>query len=35
MTYGAMPEHLKLRLGSRGKAARQLAPELKKAFGLD
>ena len=35
MTYSAMPEHLKLRLGSRGKAARQLAPELKKAFGLD
>jgi non-canonical purine NTP pyrophosphatase (RdgB/HAM1 family) len=34
MTYGAMPQHLKLKLGSRGKAARQIAPGLKAALGL-
>ena len=34
MTYGAMPQHLKLKLGSRGKAARQMAPGLKAALGL-
>ena len=34
MTYGSMPQHLKLKLGSRGKAARQMAPGLKAALGL-
>ena len=34
LTYGAMPQHLKLKLGSRGKAARQMAPGLKAALGL-
>jgi len=34
MTYGAMPQHLKLKLGSRGKAARQMAPGLTAALGL-
>lgn len=33
-TYGAMGEHLRRRLGSRGKAARQIAPGLKRALGL-
>ena len=34
LTYGSMPQHLKLKLGSRGKAARQMAPGLKAALGL-
>jgi len=34
MTYAAMPGHLKDKLGSRGKAARALAPELKRLLGL-
>ena len=33
-TYAEMPEHLKIKLGSRGKAARQLAPELLDALGM-
>ena len=34
MTYGAMPDHLRHKLGSRGKAAKQLAPGLKSHLGL-
>lgn len=34
MTYGQMPAHLKDKLGSRGKAARSIAPELKRFLGL-
>jgi len=34
MTYGAMPDHLKYKLGSRGKAAKQMAPGLKRYLGL-
>jgi len=34
MTYGAMPDHLKHKLGSRGKAAKQMAPGLKRYLGL-
>jgi len=30
MTYAQMPAHLRFKLGSRGKAARALAPELKR-----
>jgi non-canonical purine NTP pyrophosphatase (RdgB/HAM1 family) len=33
-TYAAMGEHQKMRLGSRGKAARRIAPGLKRALGL-
>lgn len=33
-TYSEMGEHLKSRLGSRGKAARQLAPGLRQLLGL-
>jgi non-canonical purine NTP pyrophosphatase (RdgB/HAM1 family) len=33
-TYAEMGEHLRSRLGSRGKAARQLAPELRRLLGL-
>jgi non-canonical purine NTP pyrophosphatase (RdgB/HAM1 family) len=33
-TYAQMSEHQRLRLGSRGKAARQLAPALKALLGL-
>ena len=35
MTYARMPQHLKDKLGSRGKAARALAPGLKQLLGLD
>ena len=34
MTYAQMGPHLKDKLGSRGKAARALAPELKRLLGL-
>ena len=34
MTYAQMGQHLKDKLGSRGKAARALAPELKQLLGL-
>ena len=34
MTYGQMPAHLKDKLGSRGKAARSIAPGLKQLLGL-
>jgi len=34
MTYGQMPAHLKDKLGSRGKAARSIAPQLKRLLGL-
>jgi len=34
MTYGQMPAHLKDKLGSRGKAARLIAPGLKRLLGL-
>ena len=34
MTYGQMPAHLKDQLGSRGKAARSIAPGLKQLLGL-
>jgi non-canonical purine NTP pyrophosphatase (RdgB/HAM1 family) len=34
-TYSAMGEHLKSKLGSRGKAARQLAPGLRRLLGLE
>ena len=34
MTYAQMGQHLKDKLGSRGKAARALAPELKHLLGL-
>ena len=34
MTYAQMSQHLKDKLGSRGKAARQLAPDLKRLLGL-
>jgi XTP/dITP diphosphohydrolase len=34
MTYAAMPRHLKDKLGSRGKAARALAPGLRELLGL-
>jgi hypothetical protein len=34
MTYGQMPTHLKDKLGSRGKAARLIAPGLKRLLGL-
>jgi non-canonical purine NTP pyrophosphatase (RdgB/HAM1 family) len=34
MTYARMGQHLKDKLGSRGKAARALAPELKRLLGL-
>ncbi len=34
-SYAAMSPHLKARLGSRGKAARDLAPGLRTLFGLD
>ncbi len=33
-SYARMGEHLRLRLGSRGKAARALAPGLRRCFGL-
>jgi len=35
VTYAEMSQHQKDRLGSRGKAARALAPELKRLLGLD
>jgi hypothetical protein len=35
MTYARMGQHLKDRLGSRGKAARSLAPGLKRLLGLN
>ncbi len=34
MTYAELPQHLKQKLGSRGKAARALAPGLKQLLGL-
>lgn len=34
-SYARMGSHLKAKLGSRGKAARQLAPGLKRLLGLD
>jgi len=34
MTYAQMGQHLKHKLGSRGKAARALAPELRRMLGL-
>ena len=34
MTYADLPQHLKHKLGSRGKAARALAPGLKQLLGL-
>ena len=34
MTYAQMGQHLKDKLGSRGKAARQLAVELKRLLGV-
>lgn len=34
-TYSGMGEHLKSKLGSRGKAARQLAPGLRRLLGLE
>ena len=34
LTYAQMSQHLKDKLGSRGKAARALAPELKRLLGL-
>ena len=34
MTYARMGQHLKDKLGSRGKAARALAPDLKRLLGL-
>ena len=34
LTYAQMGQHLKDKLGSRGKAARALAPGLKEIFGL-
>ena len=34
MTYGQRPAHLKDKLGSRGKAARSIAPGLKQLLGL-
>jgi non-canonical purine NTP pyrophosphatase (RdgB/HAM1 family) len=34
-TYAEMTPHLKARLGSRGKAARELAPGLRQLLGLD
>lgn len=34
MTYAQMGQHLKDKLGSRGKAARSLAPQLKQLLGL-
>jgi len=34
MTYAQMGQHLKIKLGSRGKAARALAPQLKQLLGL-
>ena len=34
-SYSAMGEHLKSKLGSRGKAARQLAPGLRQLLGLN
>jgi inosine/xanthosine triphosphate pyrophosphatase family protein len=34
MTYAQMGQHLKDKLGSRGKAARGLAPQLKQLLGL-
>ena len=34
MTYGQMPAHLRDKLGSRGKAARSIAPGLKQLLGL-
>jgi inosine/xanthosine triphosphate pyrophosphatase family protein len=33
-TYALMPQHLRSKLGSRGKAARQIAPALRRALGL-
>ena len=33
-SYAQMPEHLKAKLGSRGKAARQLAPGLRQLLGI-
>jgi inosine/xanthosine triphosphate pyrophosphatase family protein len=33
-TYSAMGEHLRSKLGSRGKAARQLAPGLRQLLGI-
>lgn len=33
-TYGELSDHLKLKLGSRGKAARQMAGELQELLGL-
>ncbi len=33
-TYAQMGEHLRSRLGSRGKAARAMAPGLKRLLGL-
>ena len=35
MTYARMGQHLKNKLGSRGKAARNLAPDLKRLLGID
>jgi XTP/dITP diphosphohydrolase len=35
MTYARMGQHLKNKLGSRGKAARTLAPDLKRLLGID
>ena len=34
-SYAEMPAHLKTKLGSRGKAARELAPGLRQLLGLD
>ena len=34
MTYARMGQHLKNKLGSRGKAARNLAPDLKRLLGI-
>ena len=34
-SYAEMPAHLKTKLGSRGKAARELAPGLRRLMGLD
>ncbi len=33
-TYAELPDHLRLKLGSRGKAARQMAAELRELLGL-
>jgi XTP/dITP diphosphohydrolase len=34
-SYALMPQHLRLKLGSRGKAARQIAPGLKHLLGME